>query len=1052
MTNLDSEDSAVEQPTIALLGELGWTTENCFHETLGAQSSLGRETRQEVVLRPRLRTALQRFNPDLPARALDLAEEELTRDRSALLPARANQEVYRLLKDGVKVAYRDDAGEDASATVQVIDWKDPESNDFFLASQLWIAGDVYTRRTDLIGFVNGLPLVFIELKASHKHLKDAYKNNLRDYRATIPQLFWYNAVILLSNGSQSRIGSTFAPWEHFAEWKKINSEGEEGIISLDTVLRGVCAPAHLLDLAENFTLFSEESGGLIKLVAKNHQFLGVNAAFQAVKDIKGNAGRLGVFWHTQGSGKTGSMVFFAQKVFRKLPGNFTFLLVTDRQELDDQVYQTFARAGAITETEDKVHADSGEHLRTLMREDHRYLFTLIQKFRTERGEAFPVLSDRSDIIVVTDEAHRSQYDIFAQNMRSALPNAAFLGFTGTPLMAGEEKTRHVFGDYVSVYNFAQSIEDGATVPLYYENRIPELQLTNAELNDDMERLLEEAELDEAQERKLEREFRREYQLITREDRLERIAEDIVQHYLGRGWAGKAMVISIDKVTAARMYDKVKKHWAARLDGLRATLPTLPPEERGSVELQIKSMAETDMALVVSQSQNEAADMAAFGVNILPHRLRMKQEDLATRFKKAEDPLRIVFVCAMWITGFDVPSCSTIYLDKPQRNHTLMQTIARANRVFGDKTSGLIVDYVGVFRNLQKALAIYGTAGGDAVDGEHPVADKAQLVAALDEAVREAKAFCTGLGIDLSALKTAQGFERIKCLDEAVEALVSGEETKRKFLALASTVTLTFRAILPDPAANQFGPDRALFAVLAEKIGSLTEEADIADVLHQMDDLLDESVAADAYVIRERPEGYRTYDLSKIDFEALRARFASGHKHTEAQKLQAALGRQLRDLLKLNKSRMNYLEQYQAMIADYNSGSSNVDEHYQMLLDFTQALSEEQARPLVENLSEEELAVYDLLTKPALDLTDAERKDIKRLSQDLLVTLKREKLVLDWRKRQQSRAAVRLSVEEALDRLPPSFTTETYQLKCDRTYQHIFESYYGEGRSVYQMGA
>ena len=295
MTNLDSEDSAVEQPTIALLGELGWTTENCFHETLGAQSSLGRETRQEVVLRPRLRTALQRFNPDLPARALDLAEEELTRDRSALLPARANQEVYRLLKDGVKVAYRDDAGEDASATVQVIDWKDPESNDFFLASQLWIAGDVYTRRTDLIGFVNGLPLVFIELKASHKHLKDAYKNNLRDYRATIPQLFWYNAVILLSNGSQSRIGSTFAPWEHFAEWKKINSEGEEGIISLDTVLRGVCAPAHLLDLAENFTLFSEESGGLIKLVAKNHQFLGVNAAFQAVKDIKGNAGRLGVF-------------------------------------------------------------------------------------------------------------------------------------------------------------------------------------------------------------------------------------------------------------------------------------------------------------------------------------------------------------------------------------------------------------------------------------------------------------------------------------------------------------------------------------------------------------------------------------------------------------------------------------------------------------------------------------------------------------------------------------------------------------------------------------
>ena len=338
-----------------------------------------------------------------------------------------------------------------------------------------------------------------------------------------------------------------------------------------------------------------------------------------------------------------------------------------------------------------------------------------------------------------------------------------------------------------------------------------------------------------------------------------------------------------------------------------------------------------------------------------------------------------------------------------------------------------------------------------MEGERPVADKAQLVMALGLAVREATAFCTGLSIDLAALRMAQGFERIKRLDDAVEILVSNEDTKLKFLALASTVTLTFRAILPDPAANQYGPDRALFAVLAEKIGSLSEEADITDVLYRMDELLDESVAADAYVIRERPEGYKTYDLSKIDFEALRARFASGHKHTEARKLQAALGRQLKDLLRLNKSRMNYLEQYQAMIADYNSGSSNVDEHYQLLLDFTLTLSEEQARPLVEKLSEEELAVYDLLTRPALDLTEAERKEIKRLAQDLLETLKREKLVLDWRKRQQSRAAVRLSVEEALDRLPPSFTTDMYQLKCDQTYQHIYESYFGEGRSVYQVG-
>src|SRR6266849_3394069 len=727
-----SEDVLVEQPNIALFGNLVYQTANTFYEKLGKNGTLGRETYAEVVLVRRLRAALQRLNPDLPHEAIELAIEELTRDRSALSPANANREIYQLLKQGIPI--RISAGEDAELveTVRVIDWNNPTNNDFFLASQFWISGEMYRRRADLVGFVNGLPLIFIELKAAHKRLENAYRDNLRDYKDTIPQILWYNAFIILSNGHESRIGSMTAGWEHFFEWKKISNEEERGVVSLETMIRGTCEKNRLLDIVENFTLFNIAGGASIKLIAKNHQFLGVNNALEAMRSLRENQGRLGVFWHTQGSGKSYSMVFFSQKVLRKIPGNWTFLIVTDRQELDDQIYKTFQDVGAVTEQQ--VQAESGEYLKELLQEDHRNIFTLIHKFHTEKGQRYPKLSDRSDIIVITDEAHRTQYDILALNMRNALPNAAFIGFTGTPLMVGEEKTREVFGDYVSTYNFRQSVEDGTTVALYYENRILSLHLTNVDLNADMEQLIEDVEFNEGQQRRLEREFAREYQLITRDERLEKITEDIVTHFMARGQMGKAMVISIDKATAVRMYNKVQKYWQIHLDGLKKQLSGYAEGESEWQLLQkkIAYMETTDMAVVVSSSQNEIDDFRMKGLDIIPHRRRMVQEDLETKFKDPDDPLRIVFVCAMWITGFDVPSCSTIYLDKPMKNHTLMQTIARANRVWGDKQNGLIVDYVGVFRNLQKALAIYGTALGETQPEISPVHKKDELVTQLRE--------------------------------------------------------------------------------------------------------------------------------------------------------------------------------------------------------------------------------------------------------------------------------------------------------------------------------
>jgi type I restriction enzyme R subunit len=1038
-----SEDALIEQPAIELFGKLRWETENCFHEFDHGASPLGRDSKGEVVLVPRLRAVLKILNPKLPAEAINPAIEELTRGRSTTSAAAANREIYRLLKDGIKVTYKTDDGEDASDTVRVIDWNSPRNNDFFLASQFWIMGEMYERRADLIGFVNGLPLVFIELKAAHKAVESAYQNNLCDYRDAIPHVFWYNAITILSNGSESRLGSMTAEWEHFAEWKRINDEGERGIVSLETMIRGTCDKDKLLDLVENFTVFEEKGGGLAKKIAKNHQYLGVNNAINALLAIRNNQGKLGVFWHTQGSGKSVSMVFFAQKVLRKLPGNWTFVIVTDRQDLDDQIYKNFANVGAVTEKE--AHAESGRGLQRLLQEDHRYVFTLIQKFGTEKGQRYPKLSDRPDIIVMTDEAHRSQYDTFALNMRNALPHAAFIGFTGTPLMVGEEKTRQVFGDYVSIYNYHQSTEDRATVPLFYENRIPELQLTNQDLNDDIYEVVEGAELDEDQEKKLEREFARQYHLITRDDRLEKIAADLVEHFMGRGEMGKAMVVSIDKATAVKMYDKVQKYWKAHLAKLRRELAQAKESERPLLENKIRYMRETDMAVVVSQSQNEIKEMKKKGVNIEPHRKRMVKEDLDTKFKDSDSLFRIVFVCAMWMTGFDVPSCSTIYLDKPMRNHTLMQTIARANRVFGDKVNGLIVDYVGVFRDLQKALAIYAPSDGGAGG---PVKSKAELVALLKQTIDAATAFCAEHGIDPQSIVSATGFARVKLLDDAVAAILVNDETKRRYRLLAEDVARMFKAVKPDPAVNEFLPVCVLFAVIDEKIRSLAPAPDISSVMADVEQVLDKSIAAEGYVI----EAEKPLDLSKLDVDKLRAKFEQGRKRIEAERLRSAVTGKLEQMIKFNRMRMDYRAKFQKMIEEYNAGSLNVEEFFKRLVNFTKELNEEDRRGITENLSEEELAVFDLLTKPDMKLTKKDEQQVKKVVKELLEKLRTEKLVLDWRKRQQTRAAARVCIAETLDQLPRVYTPKFFQQKCDLTYQHIYDSYFGMGRSVYESGA
>ncbi len=1042
-----TEDQLVEQPAIGLFAELGWATVSALEETFGTTGTLQRETKGEVVLVPRLREALERLNPALPPEAITNALDELTRDRSAMSLEGANREVYLLLKEGIRVSVPDrERGGQKIERLRVVDWDDPGNNDFLLVSQFSVTGALYTCRPDLVGFVNGLPLVVIELKKPGVPARAAFDENLTHYKQQIPALFWFNALLIASNGTDSRVGSLTADWERFFEWKRIEREDEPRRVSLEVMLRGTCDPARLLDLTENFTLFSEHKAGLVKIIGQNHQFLGVNNAIASMLEARQlGHGRAGVFWQTQGSGKSFAMVFFAQKVLRKVVGNWTFVVVTDRVELDEQIATTFKATGAVSEAEgDQCHAVNGAHLRELLRGNHRYVFTLIHKFQSPE-----LLCDRPDVIVLTDEAHRSQYDTLALNMRAALPRALFLAFTGTPLIAGEERTREVFGDYVSIYDFQQSVEDGATVPLFYENRTPELQLTNPDLNEKIYDLIEAAELDPEQETKLERELSRQYHILTRDDRLETVARDIVRHFLGRGFVGKAMVVSIDKATALKMHDKVRRHWEEERFAVQEQLGRydVSADRKAELRQRLEVLNTTDMALIVSPGQNEIAQMRALGLDIEPHRRRMNdsQPRLDEKFKDTGDPLRLVFVCAMWLTGFDAPSCSTVYLDKPMRNHTLMQTIARANRVFPGKHSGVIVDYANVFASLEKALAIYGAGKG----GQNPVRDKQKLVEELRSAVDSAARFCAGHQVLLSEIEqlAAGSLQRLQSIEDALNALISPDPLRREFFGHERLVSTLYGAVKPDPVAIEFAGRVACLATITQAMRARLNPnpPDISQVMGGISDLLDESITG--MTIRE--QGPPALDLSRINFEALAQRFKqSRHKNTDLEVLKAAIRAQLDKLIRLNRTRADFAEKFEALIESYNAGSRNIEELFEELVKLSQSLSEEQQRHVRENMSEEELVIFDILTRPAPELSTEERAEVKKVARALLERLK-QLLVLNWRQKSTARSRLKLAIEDALDAgLPRAYTPELYQQKCSAVFEHIYESYPERHQGIY----
>ena len=735
-----SENLLVQESAGNLLrDELGWDVQFAFEaEKLGKDGSFGRESYKEILLTRYFEEAIRKFNPWIQDAQIVQARDALEQRLSTSSLLQINEEKYFLLRDGIPVTIKKPNGQTEIKKATIIDFQNPENNYFLAIKELKIYGELYRRRTDIVGFVNGIPLLFVELKKSTVDVQNAYEDNYTDYQDTIPHLFYYNAFLILSNGLEARVGTLGSKFEFFHEWKRLTEE-DEGSVALETMLRGICKKENFLDLFENFILYDHSDGNTAKILARNHQYLGVNEAMKAYASRKINDGKLGVFWHTQGSGKSYSMLFFAKKVRRKMEGTPTFVILTDRDELNTQISDTFENCGLLGKDikASKFIASSGEDLIQKLKGNPSFIFTLIQKFNQSNVE--PIYPDH-DLIIMSDEAHRSQYGIFADNMMKLLPTAARIGFTGTPLLSSDNITARTFGGYVSVYDFKRAVEDGATVPLYYENRGEKiLDLHNPEITNQILEAIENADIDVDQQDKLEMEFAKEIHLLTAEPRLRSIARDFVHHYSDLWTSGKAMFVCLNKVTCVRMYNYVREYWKEEIESIKYSLSLATQQERKELERKLKWMQETEMAVVISQEQNEIQTFKKWGLDIKFHREKMEKRELDKEFKDSKSSLRVVFVCAMWLTGFDVKSLSCLYLDKPLKAHTLMQTIARANRVSAGKSNGLIIDYIGIVKALRKALADY-TANVGGIGGLDPTVDKEQLIHRILETIGKAELF------------------------------------------------------------------------------------------------------------------------------------------------------------------------------------------------------------------------------------------------------------------------------------------------------------------------
>ena len=1013
----------------------------------------GRSSKKECVLPCVLKDSLVRLNPHIPESVIDEVFKTLTRDFTGTDIIATNYDLYNKIRNQIKVKVRRN-GRDDFDFVKLVDFDTPGNNTFTAVSQMWIQGKLYWRRPDVLVFVNGLPLVFIELKNSVVKVEEAYNKNLQDYIKDIPNLFAFNQICVLSNGLETRLGAFNATYDYFFEWLKVDSEKEkpnragirESGVSIVYFIDGLLKKERLIDYIENFVLFDNHK---YKIIAKNHQYLGVNNLISAVERKEELKGKLGVFWHTQGSGKSYSMVMFARKVKRKIKGNFTFLIITDREDLDTQIHKNFVRTEVIGNN-DECRPKNGEQLRDFLQKNKEFVFTLIHKFRYDKTKKYPVLSTRNDIFVLVDEAHRTQYKDLAENMRAALPNANFIAFTGTPLLGSKRLTNQWFGDYVSEYNFAQSVEDGSTVPLFYSRRVPEVGLTNDFLDDDIVDIIEEENLNEDEARLLENSASRILEVIKRDDRLEKIAQDIAHHFPRRGFLGKGMVVSVDKYTAVTMYNKVQHYWAEEKKAIIAERNAAKTkEERDKLTAILDYMNNVEMAVIISEEADEVKKFADKGLDITMHRAKMNEitvdgRDIEDRFKEPADKLQLVFVCAMWLTGFDVKNLSTLYLDKPMKSHTLMQAIARANRVYPNKPCGIIVDYVNVFKYMKKALSDYAVPDDDAL---MPAKDIEQLIFMLNSCIDEGDAFLQGLGVSLDdIIAESSTFDKLDALRSAYDAVVANDENKDKFKVITNTMINLYEASKPEIFERHW--DNEKFSPLSYIHGLMHNKIDdekIQRARNRMATVLDSSVTSATAEDKQREyaiHGTKVIDLSKINVDELRAEIKKAvYKAVEIDDLKAFLEKALQDMISRNCTRMQFSQRFKNIIDRYNAGGSENEDYYEQLVKLLEDMQKEQERPNTEGLTEEELEVYDLLVR-GKKLTKAEEQKVKLAAKNLfkkLTTEKAELLVVDWYKDDQPRLKVKSAIEYALNEdLPDSYDKYSFEAKTNLLLNHFID--------------
>lgn len=1017
----------------------------------------GRSSKRECVLPCVLEESLKRINPNIDEQYIKTIVKDLRRDFTGTDIVATNYKLYNQLRNGIKITVRRNGKEDFDF-VKLIDFDEPTKNTFTAVSQMWIQGKAYYRRPDVIVFVNGLPLVFIELKNSIVKVEEAYNKNLQDYKRDIPNLFAFNQICVLSNGLETKLGAFNASYDYFFEWLKVASEKEgpdrEALRNADDAnnssvrffVDGLLDKTRLIDYIENFILFQNES---IKIIAKNHQYLGVNNLMESMENRAELKGKLGVFWHTQGSGKSYSMVMFARKVKRKMHGNFTFLIITDREDLDTQIHKNFVRTGVIGANEE-CQPKNGKQLREFLQTNKSFIFTLIHKFRYDKGKQYPVLSTRDDIIVLVDEAHRTQYKDLAENMRTALPNANYIAFTGTPLLGAKRLTNQWFGNYVSEYNFAQSVAEGSTVPLFYSRRVPSVGLENDFLDDDVVDIIEDEDLNEDETRLLENSASRILEVIKRDDRLDKIAQDIAYHFPRRGFLGKAMVVSVDKFTAVKMYDKVQHYWAIEKQNvIKERNSAKTKEERDRLTDILDYMGKVEMAVIISEDADENEKFSKQGLDIATHRAKMNAitpdgKDIEDRFKDINDPLQLVFVCAMWLTGFDVPNLSTLYLDKPMKGHTLMQAIARANRVYPGKSSGMVVDYVNVFKYMKKALSEYAT--GD--DGtEYPAKDIDKLIGYIDATIVEADDFLQSMSISLDKIiGESNTLDKLDELRSAYDTIVAKDQGKEQFKVILNTLMNLYEASKPEVFEKKWFNEK--FAPLVYLHGLFYRTIDdekVARARLRMSQLLDSSVTAESDLKDEQEiviYQSKVIDLSKIDAEELRKEIRTAkYKAIEIDDLKKFIEQVLLQMINKNRTRLKFSQRYKNIIDSYNAGSSENEDYYEQLVQLLEELQKENTRANTEGLAEEELEIFDLLIA-GKKLTKAEEQKVKLSAKNLYKKLtenKKSLFMIDWYKDEQPKGRVIKMVKDSLDAdLPEAYDKISFNAKVDLLINHFVD--------------